>query len=121
MVHIVFGSLFTFAGGNVHDHPVSVVRAIFGAAKTGNYSALSGLCDPSQKGDGDTKMICGMSEQNMEVKREFREQFRTGTIVGKAAITGDHASVKIKFGPKGQDSDEFRLIRIEGKWYLVSY
>lgn len=117
----MFINLIGHAAGKINDNPASVVQAIFSAAKTGNYALLSGLCNPSQQGDGDTKMICGMSEQNTEVKREFREHFRTGKIIGKAVIQGDTATVKIKFGLQGKDDEEFRLVRIDGKWYLQGY
>lgn len=122
----IFLSIVTFcpcaqSADKFHDNPVSVVQAIFNAAKTGNYAQLASLCDPSQKGDGDTKMLCSMNEQASEVKREFREQFKKGRVIGKAQITGDVARVKIKFGADGKQDEEFRLLRIEGKWYLISY
>jgi len=43
-----------------YESPISVVKAIFHAAETGEHEILGTLCDPLAKGDSDVKNICSM-------------------------------------------------------------
>jgi hypothetical protein len=106
---------------DIHDDPVKVVEAIFEAARTGDYSQLSGLCDPTGSGDGDTKRICSIDSQPKEIQDEFKKYFQNGKVVGSAEINGNEAKVKIKFGPKGNKDEVFNLVKISGKWYISSF
>ena len=100
------------------ETPEQVVETVFEAAKTGNFDALSNLCDPKGENDGDTKDICDLKNQPSERQKLFKEFFSKGHIEGKANIEGDKAQVNIKFGPDGTKDETFKLIRREGKWYL---
>lgn len=107
---------------DIHDDPVTLVEAIFLAARTGNFSELSGLCEPSGAGDGDTKRICDIASQPKAAQDDFKSQFQKGRVVGNAILFGDNgAKVKIKFGPDGTRDEEFDLTKISGKWYIVSF
>ncbi len=106
---------------DLHDDPVKVVEAIFEAARTGDYSLLSGLCDPTGSGDGDTKRICSINSQPKEIQDEFKKYFEKGKVVGSAEINGNEAKVKIKFGLKGNKDEEFNLVKVSGKWYISSF
>jgi hypothetical protein len=130
--HITFtliftGFLFALLNNNavsqntdIQDDPVKVVEEVFDAARTGDFSALSGLCDPSGSGDGDTKEICSIASSSKEKQDEFVKYFEKGKVVGEAEISGDAAKVKILFGLNGNKKEEFNLVRISGKWYLFS-
>jgi protein involved in sex pheromone biosynthesis len=106
---------------NKHDDPVKVVEEIFNAAKSNDFSILSGLCDPKGGGDADVKEICDLSSRPKERQDDFKNYFSKGQVIGSAEITGDKAKVKIKFGPDGTKDEEFNLVRIDGKWYISSF
>lgn len=102
-------------------NPVSVVNYLFVAAKTGDYSQLSGLCRPDGKGDGDTKRICEVANGDEKLKQEYSKYFKNGKVDGDAKINGDRAAVPIKFGPNGNKDETMNLALIDGKWYLSSF
>lgn len=110
----------TFSQTDIQSDPVKVVEAVFEAAKTGDFSGLSGLCDPTGANDGDTKQICNIGQAPKDKQDEFVKYFEKGTVVGEAEISGENAKVKILFGLKGNKKEEFDLVRIDGKWYLSS-
>jgi hypothetical protein len=105
---------------DIQSDPVKVVEAVFEAARTGDYSVLPGLCDPTGKNDGDTKAICFIGTLSEEDQAQFAKYFSKGKITGEPEISGDNAKVKILFGPRGTEDEEFNLVRIDGKWYLSS-
>ncbi|MCI0472655.1 MAG: hypothetical protein L0Y76_03640 [Ignavibacteria bacterium] len=105
---------------DIHSDPVKVVEAVFEAARTGDYSVLPELCDPTGKNDGDTKAICFIGTLSEEDRSQFAKYFSKGKVAGDAEISGDSAKVKILFGTHGTEKEEFNLIRIDGKWYLSS-
>ena len=105
---------------DIQSDPVKVVEAVFEAARTGDFSVLSGLCDPTGANDGDTKQICYIGQAPKDKQDEFVKYFEKGTVVGEAEISGDNAKVKILFGLNGNKKEEFNLVRIDGKWYLSS-
>jgi|WetSurSiteA1Bulk_404760.scaffolds.fasta_scaffold103319_2 hypothetical protein len=105
---------------DIHGDPVKVVEAVFEAARTGDYSILPGLCDPTGKNDGDTKAICFIGTLSEEDQAQFAKYFSKGKITNEPEISGDNAKVKIMFGPRGTEDEEFNLVRIDGKWYLSS-
>ena len=106
---------------DIHDDPTNLIEAIFSAAKSGDLSSLTGLCDPTGSGDGDTKAICNLNSQPQISKDNFRKYFEKGQVIGLPIIEGDKAKVKIKFGLDGTKDEEFNLVRINSKWYLSSY
>lgn len=103
------------------ETPEQVVELVFEAAKTKNFDLLTGLCDPQGESDGDVKDLCDLKNQPPERQKLFIEYFSKGGINGKAIIGGDHAEVKIKFGPDGTKDETFKLVRRDGKWYLGSF
>lgn len=105
----------------INNDPVKLVEVIFDAAKSGNFSQLSELCDPSGSGDGDTKSICNIASQPKQTQEEFKNYFQKGKIIGSAVINGNTAKVKIKFGPDGNRNEEFNLVKVENKWYISSF
>ena len=100
--------------------PVSVLQAVFTAARTEDFGILSGLCDPLGENDGDTAMICAMSEDHPEVEM-FIEHFATGRVIGEALIVGDRARVDFTFGPDGDEGETMGLVRRDGRWYLIDF
>lgn len=48
-----------------NSNPKNVVNAIFYAAKNNDFSVLKELCDPLDKGDDDTKMICWLCDTSL--------------------------------------------------------
>ena len=106
---------------NIHDDPLMVVQAIFDAAQSNDMSQLSGLCDPTGLGDGDTKAICNVSGQTQQVQDAFISYFQNGRTIGNAVISENRAKVKIKFGPDGTRDEEMNLVKVNGKWYLSDF
>ena len=100
--------------------PVSVLQAVFAAARSGDFGLLSVLCDPLGENDGDTAMICAMSEDHPEVEM-FIEHFATGRVTGEVLIVGDRARVDFSFGPSGDEEETMGLVRRDGKWYLFDF
>lgn len=107
---------------DIHDDPLSVVQAVFDAAKSGDLSILSELCDPTGAGDGDTKSLCSINNNSSQRGKEgFINYFKNGKITSNAVISGNRATVKFKFGPDGTKDEEFELNLVAGKWYLSSF
>ena len=100
--------------------PADVMHTIFKAAKSGNFSSLTGLC-AADDGDNDVKMICGIENESSKKQEEFKEYFAKGKVVGEPTIDGDEASVEFMFGPDGDKSETMRMIKKGKKWYLRSY
>lgn len=106
---------------DIQEDPVKIMQTIFDVAKTNDFSKLSGLCDPTGSGDGDTKSICNVGTQSPKAQNEFKEYFQNGKIIGTALINGNTASVKFKFGPDGTKEEEMNFTKVGGKWYLSSF
>ena len=99
--------------------PAEVLKAVFRAAKSGDYRGLAALC--SGEGDGDVKRICDIENQPEAKQEEFKSYFETGKIVGEPQIEGSEAKVKFTFGPDGTKNEEMNLVKKDGKWYLSSF
>jgi len=104
---------------NVQSGPIDVVRAIFKAAKSGDYSEVSGIC--ADDADKDAKMICEIESQSEETQQKFKDEFSKGKVTGDAEINGNEASVKIMFGPDGDKEETMMLTKKGKKWYLSSF
>jgi len=105
-----------------YNSPVSVVEAIFYAAKSKNFSQLSTLCHPDkEKGDGDVRDVCGVASADKDFQKEFIEHFVKSKIDGKPRISGDRAEVDFWFGPDGKKYETMNLRRENGRWYLASF
>ena len=125
LVTLLFVAAFmtVACGGGVdvdHSKPTGPVEALFAAAKSGDAKPLAGLCDPTGKGDGDTKRLCALTTES-EQWSEFVAAFKDGRVDGKVREREDRAWVPIKFGPGATKDEEMRLVKREGKWYLSSY
>jgi hypothetical protein len=102
--------------------PKDVVRTIFDAAASGDYSALGTLCDPLGENDGDTQMICDLAVDDAN-QEEFIQYFQNGQIMGDAIIStdGTSAQVSILIGPDGDAEETMELINRDGQWYLLGF
>lgn len=105
--------------GDTQSDPEQVLKAVFKAAKSGDYTGLSDLCDA--EGDGDVKRICDIENQTEAKQEEFNSYFKTGKIVGEPEIEGSDAKVKFTFGPEGDKDEEMNMVKKNGKWYLSSF
>ncbi len=101
--------------------PAGTANIVFDAAKSGDYSKLKGLCDDSMEPDGDSKMVCNVTDGDDKLKTSFKEYFSKGKVVGEATIEGDNAKVNVLFGPEGTKEETFNMKKKDGKWYLVSF
>lgn len=108
------------ASGVDQSDPVKVVQAVFDAAQTQNFAALSALCDPQGGNDKDTATICAMTAGHTD-KESFVTYFAKGKINGEVAISGDRAQVPFLFGPNGDQQETMSLIQRDGKWYLLEF
>lgn len=98
--------------------PQGTMKIIFAAAQTGDFESLRGLCDPSGKGDGDTKRyICGAAN----APEEFVKYFAKAQLDGSPKIEGDRAAVPFLFGPDGHKKETMNMVKRDGKWYLSSF
>ncbi len=100
--------------------PEGVVNAVFHAAKSGDATHLSQLCDPRGDNDGDTRRICKLTNDGEDWKR-FVEYFADGSVGTDVRTAGSRAVVPFKFGPGGTKSEEMKVIEVDGKWYLSSF
>lgn len=114
--------LFLFVGDCVYSQtqsdPKLVVLELFKAAQTGDYSKLTGLCDPQGESDGDVKQICNLQNQPETNRALFAEQFKKGKVVGNTEIVENFAKVKIKFGKNGKKDETVVLVKRGDLWYL---
>jgi hypothetical protein len=100
--------------------PASVLQAVFAAAQTQDFSALSRLCDPLGDHDGDTQLICEITDDHPD-KDAFVSYFAKAKIAGEPIIQGDEAHIPFTFGPNGDEEETMVLIQRDGKWYLLSF
>lgn len=122
----ILASVFTACksksgSGDAQSTPAGAANMIFDAAKSGDYSKLKGLCDASLEADTDSKKVCEVPDGDEELKKNFKEYFSKGKVVGEAAIEGDNAKVNILFGPDGTKEETFNMKKKDGKWYLISF
>jgi len=102
--------------------PAAVVNSLIAAAKSGNYSALSGFCHEDADSDGDVKRICDLKNGTSDEKQEFKAFFGNAKIQGKAQIEGSNAAVNISYNADGEDGEEtINLVKVGGKWYLSGF
>src|SRR5918993_149087 len=59
---------------NIQSDPSDLVSAIFKAARSGDYSGVSGIC--ADDADKDSKMICEIENQSEETKQIGRASCR---------------------------------------------
>jgi type IV pilus biogenesis/stability protein PilW len=100
--------------------PASVLQAVFDAAASGDFSQLSGLCDPLGENDGDTAAICAITSEHPD-RDSFVEFFAQGRINGQVTINGDQAELPFLFGPNGDQAETMTFILREGQWYLFDF
>ncbi|RME82399.1 MAG: hypothetical protein D6775_11015 [Caldilineae bacterium] len=102
--------------------PEGTLEAVFEAARTGDFTALAVLCDPLRENDRDTQRICDLTADD-PLRASFVEYFSSGKLNGEAVISadGNTAEVPFLFGPNGDQEETMRLIKRNGKWYLLDY
>ena len=104
--------------------PEGTLKAVFEAARTGDFTGLAFLCDPLGENNLDTRRICDLAEAaDGFFRASFVEYFRSGKLNGEAVISvdGNTAEVPFLFGPNGDQEETMRLIKRNGKWYLLDY
>ena len=103
--------------------PLSVVKAIPAAAKSGDYKMLKCLCDPLDEGDRGTKNICSLMDLK-ELKDNTRrfnlalKSLKSMEVYDVTYVDEKNAFVKIKIS--GRD-EEMNMICRYGNWYLSSF
>ncbi len=100
--------------------PEKVIETIQNAVKNQDFSALSNLCNDAVKSDRDAKQLCGLATDEKD-RASFTEYFSTLKMDGTPTITGDKAEVNILFGKDGAKKETFKMLKIDGKWYLESF
>ena len=107
--------------------PQLVMEEIFKAANTENYSNLSKLCPPDGLNDGDTQQyICNIASASNNDKKEFISYFKDGRLTSTVIYneTGDKAEVPFWFnhpGGENRSNETMNMIKIDGKWFLISF
>jgi hypothetical protein len=111
-----------YAQGFILDYkdPVSIVEAVFYAAKTGDIDVMMNLCDPSVLNDYTTENMCFIELEERVIKR-FMEQFESGEIVGDVEFEHDFAYVNVIGIDKSDKIHTFTLIERYGNWFLFSF
>lgn len=104
--------------GGLQSTPESTLQLVFEAAANEKLGILSGLCDPLNENDGDTRDICNAASGNPD---EFIEFFAKGKIRGETQYEGNLAAVPFWFGPEGKQTETMNLVKRGDKWYLSSF
>jgi hypothetical protein len=100
--------------------PKSVLGSVFHAARTGETDHLAGLCDPAGEASAPARRICAVTADSKDFA-SFRANFARARLDGEPRIAGDQASIKFLYGPRGSDPEVMKLVRREGRWYLLSF
>lgn len=106
-----------------------VLDEVFKAAKEQNYSNLHLLCPNNYDNDADTQYICDIDISSEKHKKEFVQYFEdariTGVIVYSTTANGlEKAEVPFWYnhpGGKSRSNETMNMVRIDGKWYLLSF
>lgn len=102
--------------------PEAVLQAVFDAAKSGDFAALGGLCDPLGENDGDTQAICDLASDESD-RESFVSTFQSARMAGPPQIgaDGNTADIPFLFGPDGDQEETMVLILRDGRWYLLQF
>ena len=100
--------------------PEKVIETIQNAVKNQEFSALGNLCNDAVKSDRDAKQLCDLATDEKD-RASFTEYFSTLKMDGAPTITGDKAEVNVLFGKDGTKKETFKMLKIDGKWYLESF
>lgn len=98
--------------------PTAVVEGILEAARSGDYGGLAAVIDPAG-GDNDAQAIRQAAAGDAAARERFRLRFAKGRVAGPAKGSGDRSRVPVLIGPDGTERDEFKMIKIDGKWYVT--
>lgn len=118
----------------------SVVTFVFDAIRREDYASLTGLCDPTGEGDGDTKRLCQIGVKPFPVPAEhkadpesfvkamqdqYKVAFRDGRVTGPTTFSDwegvSIAHVPIAIGPGGETEEEMQLVRRGDNWFLFQF
>jgi len=102
------------------DKPEGVIKFLFDSAKNKAFGKLRYLCDPYGENDGDSKGICFIEMQPVEMQNQFVKSFKNGRIIGEPKIENDKAVIEIAFGQNSDRLEKINLVRRMNKWYIVS-
>jgi len=115
---------------DIQSSPESVMKEVFRAADTRDFSNLHLLCPPDNSNDGDTQQyICDAESASEKTKDEYVSYFKEAKIngeitYGKSSNGNKKAAVPFWFNhPSGESrsNETMNLVEIEGKWYLSSF
>ncbi len=115
---------------DLQSDPQRVLEEVFKAAKSGDFSNLHKLCPPDKSNDGDTqRFICDVATSSAQTKKEFIAYFKDAYITGdvvrsKSLAGGEIAEIPFWFNhPSGGNrcNETMKLIKIDDKWYLLSF
>ncbi len=110
--------------------PKSVLEEIFRAAKSKDFSNLTKLCPPSKINDGDTqKYICDIASSSKKDKKDFIKYFKNAYITGEVVYSKtsdgmEYAKIPFWFNHPGGENrcnETMNMIKIEDKWYILSF
>jgi len=116
--------------GDIQSTPELVMEEVFRAATDQDYSNLSKFCHPDIGNDGDTqKYICDIGSATDEGKAEFISYFKTAFLSGDISYSMNQmeeemAEVPFWFNhPSGESrsNETMKMIKVDGKWYLLSF
>ena len=117
-------------GEDFQSNPKLVLEEVFRAAKTRDFSNLHKLCPSDKSNDGDTqRYICDVASASKETKKEFITYFKDARITGEVVYSKvsdgvETAEIPFWFNhPSGESrsNETIELIKIDEKWYLLSF
>lgn len=100
--------------------PKALAESIFRAARTGDYAGMDKIAHPDST-DGDVKDIAGVAGAEDGFKKEFKEYFSKGKVVGEPQVTGNKALVDVLLGKDGTKKETLVMLQHEGLWYLSDF
>ncbi|MFK8044857.1 MAG: hypothetical protein AB8B72_05140 [Crocinitomicaceae bacterium] len=103
------------------NSPKWLLKQVFKAAKSGDFSILSKLCDPIGELDTETQRLCDVENTPPAAQKDFVKYFENGKISSDAMINGDSATVQILFGYENNASALINFVKRDGTWYMSSF
>ena len=125
---VLFFSTYSIAQ-DFQSSPEALMNEIFRAANERDFENLDKMCLPGNQSDGDSKMICAITDDSDENKAEFVKYFEGAKLNGEINLyqtdSGiDCANVPFHFNhPSGESrsNETMKMMKVDGKWYLLSF
>jgi hypothetical protein len=103
-----------------YKNPISIIEAIFYAARTGDVDVMTNLCDPAVQNDNATEDICFVELED-RVLKQFMKKFENGEIVGDVEYEYDFAYINVRGIDKSNKIYTFTLVNRYGNWFLFRF